>query len=230
MRRIAAFIKATTIGGLFVLLPVVVVVGVAARTVLGVRGAAQSAMEKILGEHSGAAHFPMLFAVLIVIGISFALGLAMISRHGKRAGSWIERALLFRIPGYPAVRAIVHGLSNIQEDGVRPALLTLEEGLECFALVTEVHPDGRLTVFIPSSPNPSSGNVQIAHPSRVQFLQVPVTKLLSPLQRWGVGAQSVLAKHHGTPAIIGSGSPQEEDVPAPAIGQNLKPNPIEAST
>ncbi len=200
MKRLAAFLKATTLGGLVVLLPVVVVLGVAAKTVLGVRGVAQSFMEKIAGGNSDAAHFPIVFAVLIVIAISFALGLAMISRHGRQAGSRIERTLLFRMPGYLAVRSIIHGFSNIREGGARPALLTLEEGLECFVLVTEVHADGRLTLFIPSSPNPSSGNVQIAQANRVQYLQVPVSTVLAPLQQWGVGAQNVLAKHHGAQA------------------------------
>lgn len=42
MKRLAAFLKATTLGGLFVLLPVVVVLGIAAKTVLGVRETAQT--------------------------------------------------------------------------------------------------------------------------------------------------------------------------------------------
>ena len=54
MKRLALFLKATTLGGLFVLLPVVVVLALLAKAVMGVRGAAQSLMEKLAGEGSHA--------------------------------------------------------------------------------------------------------------------------------------------------------------------------------
>lgn len=142
MKRLAAFLKATTLGGLFVVLPMVVVIGLATRTVLGVRAAAQSMMEKMMGQDSAAVHFPMAFALAIVIAVSFALGLTMISRRGQAMGSWFERTLLFRLPGYAAVRAIVGGLANANHEGViRPALLECGEGIECFVVVTEDHGD-----------------------------------------------------------------------------------------
>jgi hypothetical protein len=69
MRRLALFLKATTLGGLFVVLPVVVVLALLTKAVMGVRGAAQSLMEKLAGEGSNAATFPIVFAVLILIGV-----------------------------------------------------------------------------------------------------------------------------------------------------------------
>ncbi len=201
MKRLAAFLKATTLGGLFVLLPVVVVFGIAAKTVLGVHAAAQSIMEKLTGQDSEAAHFPMIFAVLIVVALSFALGLGMISRRGKAAGTWIERTLLFRVPGYAAARAIVGGLANVEREGVvKPGLLTVDDGIECFVFVTEDHGDDRLTVFIPGSPNPASGNVQIVRKSLVRPLNVHLTDIGTAHQQWGVGTKKALAKHAATPS------------------------------
>ena len=54
----------------------------------------------------------------------------MISRRGQAVGSWFERTLLFRVPGYAAVRAIVGGLSSAnREGGVKPGLMTVGDGL-----------------------------------------------------------------------------------------------------
>ncbi|MGB8169961.1 MAG: DUF502 domain-containing protein [Chthoniobacteraceae bacterium] len=195
MKRLAAFLKATTLGGLFVVLPVVVVLGLAAKTVLGMRAAGQSILEMMMGQDSAAVHFPVLFAALIVVAISFVLGLTMISRRGHAVGSWIERTLLFRMPGYTAVRAIVGGLANADSEGVvKAALLMLGEGAECFVFVTEDHGDGRLTIFIPGSPNPASGSVQIVPRDKVRLLNVRITDIGDALQHWGVGTQKVLAK------------------------------------
>jgi uncharacterized membrane protein len=195
MIRIAAFLKTTLLGGLFVILPVVVVLGVAAKTVLGVRETGQAIMGKVMGQDSEVAHFPLFFAVAIVVGLSFLLGLAMISAPGRTCGGWVERVLLFRMPGYAAIRAIVGGLANVNREGVvKPALLMLSEGFECFVFVTEDHGDGMLTIFIPGSPNPGSGSVQIVPQGRVRLLNVRITDIGTALQQWGVGVQKVLAK------------------------------------
>lgn len=85
----------------------------------------------------------MIFAVGIVVVVSFAIRLTMISRRGQAVGGWIERTLLFRMPGYAAVRAIIGGIANGKSESVvRPALLTLGEGSECFVAVTEDHGGG----------------------------------------------------------------------------------------
>lgn len=196
MKRLAAFFKATTLGGLFVVLPLIVLFGLLTKAVMSVRATAQSLMEKMAGQESEAAQFPILFAVLIVIAVSFAFGLAMISRRGQAAGRWFERTLLFRVPGYAAVRAIVGGLTDASREGVvKSGLLTVDPGIEAFVLVIEDHGDDHLTVFIPGSPNPGSGNVQIVRKDLVRMLNVRITNISSALQQWGVGSAKVLAKH-----------------------------------
>jgi uncharacterized membrane protein len=195
MKRLAAFVKATTLGGLFVLLPLVVVLGVAAKTVIGVRATAQSIVEKMTGANSAVVHFPMFFAFLLVVATSFVFGLTMVSQRGRATGTWIERTLLYRVPGYLAVRAIVGGFADANREGVvRPALLALGDGAECFVFVTEDHGDDRLTIFTPGSPNPSSGSVKIVRKASVRFLNVRIADIGTALQQWGVGTQKVLAK------------------------------------
>jgi uncharacterized membrane protein len=202
MKRLAAFLKTTTLGGLFVVLPLIVVLGIMTKLVMGVHDAAESLMNKIAGEQSEAAHFPILFAILIVVGISFAFGLALISRRGQATGGWVERTILFRIPGYAAVRAIVGGIADASSEGVvKPGLLTVDPGIEAYVLVIEDHGDGHLTVFLPGSPNPASGNVQIVRKDLVRMLNVRITAITSVLQQWGMGSAKVLAKHNAaTPA------------------------------
>ncbi len=197
MKQAAAFLKTTTIGGLFVVLPLFVVLGLLGKAVMGVRAAAQSIMAKLAGEESGAAHFPIIFAILIVVSVSFLFGLAMTSRRGQATSRWFEGTLLFRIPGYAAVRAIVGGLADARGEGVvKSGLLTVDPGIECFVFVIEDHGDGRLTVFIPGSPNSASGNVQIVRKDLVRLLNVRITDITAVQQQWGMGSIKVLAKHN----------------------------------
>jgi uncharacterized membrane protein len=200
VRRLAAFLKATTLGGLFVMLPLVVVLALLTKAVTTVRSAAQSIMEQLAGEGSGAAQFPLIFALVILVAISFAFGLLMTSRSGLATGRWLERILL-RAPGYAAMRAIVGGLADPQREGViKAGLLTVDPGIEAFVLVIEDHGDDHFTVFLPGSPNPGSGNVQIVRKDLVRMLNVRITELGSALQQWGMGSAKVLAKHDATTA------------------------------
>ena len=197
MKRLGEFLKATTLGGLFVVLPLIVVFGLLTKAVMTVHGLAQSLVEKMAGQHSEAAHFPIIFSVLIVIAISFAFGLAMISHHGRTTGRWVEGKLLFRVPGYAAVRAIVGGLVDTKREGVvKSGLLTIDPGIEAFVLVIEDHGDGHLTVFLPGSPNPASGSVQVVRKDLVRMLNVRMTDIGAALQQWGVGSAKVIAKHN----------------------------------
>jgi uncharacterized membrane protein len=199
MKRLAAFLKATTLGGLFVVLPLIVVFLLLTKAVMGVRSAVQTIVERLAGQESEAAQFPILFAVLILVAISFAFGLAMTSRRGQPVGGWIERRILLRVPGYVAVRAIVGGLAGASREGaVKSGLLTVDPGIECFVFVIEDHGDGHLTVFIPGSPNPGSGNVQIVRKDLVRMLNVRMTEIGGALQQWGVGSAKVLAKQSAT--------------------------------
>jgi uncharacterized membrane protein len=200
MKRLGIFLKATTLGGLFVVLPLIVVVGLLTKAVMGVHAAAQSLMVKMAGQESEAAHFPILFAILILVAISFLFGLTMISERGQAAGTWLERKVLFRVPGYAAVRSIVGGLAGASQEGVvKCGLLTVDPGIDAFVFVIEDHGPDHLTVFIPGSPNPASGNVQIVRKHLVRMLNVRVTDIGVTLQQWGVGSAKVLAKHDATP-------------------------------
>lgn len=197
MKRLAGFLKTITLGGLFVVLPLLVVVGLLMKLVMGVHAVALSVMQSLAGKGSEAAHFPILFAILIVIGISFAFGLALTSRRGQATGTWVERTVLYRIPGYSALRAILGGLADGSKEGVvKSGLLTVDPGIECFVLVIEDHGGDHLTVYIPGSPNPGSGNVQVVRRHLVRMLNVRMTDITGVLHQFGMGSAKVLAKHN----------------------------------
>lgn len=196
MRRIAAFLKATTLGGLFLLLPVVVLIVLVTKIVVTTRSGAQALIETFAGHDSVVAEFPMIYAVLIVVGLSFALGLMMISRRGRAVGTWIERTLLFRVPGYSALRAVIGGLTCVESEGVvKPGLLKTRDGVESFVFITEDHGDGKLTIFMPGTPNPGSGSVKIVPRELVRPLHVRISTIVNALQQWGVGSAKLLARH-----------------------------------
>ena len=194
MKRLGAFIKTTTLGGLFVLLPVVLLFAVATTMVLATRATTKAAIATLAGKQADAVAFPIFFSILALIVLSFLLGLLAFSRVGRQCGTWIQYRFLRHIPGYAAARAIVGGIIHNHREGVVMAgLMTLSDGVECFVVITETHTDDKYTIYVPNAPNPASGSVRIVRKSLVRPLDVRITDIGHALQQWGIGCSKVLA-------------------------------------
>jgi uncharacterized membrane protein len=72
------------------------------------------------------------------------------------------------------------------------ALVELEDALVP-AFIVEEHPDGRYTVFVPSVPTPAAGTVYILTPERVHLVDMPFTKAVGVISKWGAGSRDMLA-------------------------------------
>ena len=74
----------------------------------------------------------------------------------------------------------------------RPALVEIEEALVPAFIIEELE-DGRFTVFVPSIPTPLAGAVYIISRERVHLLDVPFTKAIASISRWGSGSKDLVA-------------------------------------
>jgi uncharacterized membrane protein len=77
-----------------------------------IRDATSKIISLITHQAPDAVHFPIVRAVLLVLAVSFLVGLILTSRVGSQSSQWIEQAILFRIPRYAAVKNIVYGLAD----------------------------------------------------------------------------------------------------------------------
>ena len=122
------FIKTTAIGGIFVLMPIVIVVllvGKAFSLVAGLGAAmAGKAPESIR-------HLPVasILTIVLLVGFCYALGRLVAPKRDLAEGTKLERKFLNRIPGYQLVRGAVMVLFGFEgAKAVKPALLRREEG------------------------------------------------------------------------------------------------------
>lgn len=195
MKKIVEFFKTTIVGGLFVLLPVILVY-LALSEVIGVLIAMATPIADLFfpGKFEEA-EFPVLVALALLIGISFILGLIMLSDAGRRLGNWLERIILGRLPAYNAIKSLTKGFAGSQEESsFKPALLKSDDGNKEFAYIVEDHGDGNLTVMLPWAPTPFAGSVKIVPQDRVEPLTVGMGQLTETLSHWGIGAKDLLSK------------------------------------
>jgi len=193
MNRIAEFAKTTLIGGLLVILPIYLCVLLIAKSI----SMAVALVSPITNQIPAALQFRQLIAFLVVIAACFLAGLILRTGPGLRAKNALERNLLERIPGYSLIRGLAGRVAGRQEDETfAVALVEIEDALVP-AFIVEEHADGAFTVFVPSVPTPAAGAVYILPKERVHLVDVPFTKAVSVISKWGSGARDLRAAMEG---------------------------------
>ena len=195
MKKITEFLKTTILGGLFVLLPVILVY-LALSEVLDVLVAmATPIADLFFPGHFKESEFVVIIAIALLISLSFILGLIMLSDTGRRFGDWIERIILDKVPGYNAIKSLTKGFASSEEDSTfKPALLKSSDGEKEFVYIVEDVDDNNLAILVPWSPTPFAGSIKIIPKVRVEPLAVNMGKLTEVLSHWGVGSKDILSE------------------------------------
>jgi len=195
MNKLTTFLKTAAGGGLMVLLPVLLLFLLLEEMLQLVVALATPIAELLQEGGLEKAANPVLVALVILAGVSFAIGLAMKSKSGRRFGQWIENATLKRLATYAALKRISRGFSATEEgETFLPALLEIDPGIQEIVYVVEESEDGLAAVLVPHAPISFSGPVKIVSCERLTFLDTNIGNLSRSLSHWGVGAVPLAAR------------------------------------
>jgi uncharacterized membrane protein len=151
-----------------------------------------------------------ILSILLVLIVCFLVGLMLRTALGSRAWTRAERSLFQRIPGYTLFRSLTQRLAGDTHDETwKPALAEIEEALVPAFLIEELA-DGRFTVFVPSAPTPFAGTIYILTPDRVHPLNIPFTRAVGIISRWGSGSKDLVAAIEDR--NVPPGSPPRDDI------------------
>ncbi len=194
MRSVYRFLKATIIGGLVVMVPVVALGAIlvwAAKTALEV---VEPVFDRLPDKSFGGVSLALLATILALVGSCFVAGLfaetALIRHLVDRA----ER-LALAVPGYALMKNVGANLIGIEgKHPVRTVLVRCEATYQ-LGFLMETLADGRHVVFIPGVPRALVGTLHIVPADRVQILAMSVSASLDALGRLGVGLRESWPKN-----------------------------------
>jgi len=174
MKKFQSFIKTTLLGGLVVILPVTIIVAVFGWLYVKVTSWIQP-LTNVVVKTVGLGEFLSDFAVMgIIVGFCFLIGLAVKTQVGRFVHNRLESKVLKIAPGYNLVKETVLQLIGRKKSPFsRVALVQIfENQTKVTAFITDEHEDGSYTVFVPTGPNPTSGqifhlNSRFVHPTDV---------------------------------------------------------------
>ena len=204
-----AFVRATVIGGVFVLAPIAVLIAIIGQATQVAIRLLQPVMKFLPFESIAGISSAVLAAVSGITLLCFLAGLLAITTVARWLVKSIEAAVLSNLPGYALMKSMGEGMVGLESrDGRRAVLVRFEHTSQIGFQMSQL-PDGRAVVFIPGVPSPWSGQLHIVPPDRFEILPVSVRSAMETLQRLGLDADRFLSP---APAVA---------TPAPLAGNPL---------
>jgi uncharacterized membrane protein len=195
MKNITEFFKTTLLGGLFVILPLLLLYMLLAEVVDIIVALATPIADLFPKGTFDEVQHKWLLALILIVGVSFIIGLALRSETGRRMGRWIENAILGHLPAYKALKGLTKGFAEAGKEGAfKPAMLLSADGEQEPVYVIEDHGDGQVTVLLPWSPASFAGSLKVVNQNRIKVLDVSVGDFSRTLGNWGVGVADIKGK------------------------------------
>lgn len=193
--RFYKFFKTTIIGGLVVVLPVSILIFVFKWLFGLVSSMISPITRRIVGENSELTFAGDILVIAIMIAVCFVIGLVVKTKVGRWLFAFLETNLLFKLPGYGMVKETISQLFD-KEEGSQFASVALcrifcnETMVTGF--VTDKHENGYYTVFVPTGPNPTSGNIYHLKPEYVMLTNASTEETMRSIISCGAGSKPLI--------------------------------------
>ena len=199
MKRLKEFFKSAVIGGLLVVLPSAIFLFIltwmfgAVRGVIRVIAPITSDVPEELKLLS--VGVDLLVIVLLVL-LCFVVGVLVRTKLGKWIYSVLEANVLLKAPGYSLIKETVAQFLGNKKSPFSSAALVQIYGNDTLvsAFITDEHENGHVTVFVPTGPNPTSGNIYHLPAKYVHPVDVPVEDTMRSIISCGAGSSLLVNK------------------------------------
>jgi uncharacterized membrane protein len=188
-----SYIINAIVGGLIVILPL----GILFMVLQFILGIAATLLQPLTGLMGFAADDRGLrvglIASIILLALLFFIGISVSSSKGKRNFMLIEENVFHKIPFYGTLRNTIKAFVEREKTPFSDVVL-----IDCYGtgalmtgLVTDEHPSGLITVFVPTAPNPANGCVYHVPKHLVTYLDCTIEQAMHTVVTVGVGSSDL---------------------------------------
>jgi len=196
MKKTSSFIKTSLLGGFIVLLPISILIAVFTWIYNFITNLIQPLTNLLLAQSSLKEIIADFLVIFIIIMISFFLGIIVKTKLGKLLYELIENNILYKIPGYSMIKeTILQFLGDKKSPFSSVALVNIfGNDTMLTAFITDEHEDGTKTVFVPTGPNPTSGNIYHIKNKYVHPINVSIEDAMRSIISCGNGSKILIDK------------------------------------
>ena len=161
MNKLKSFIMTSMLGGVIVILPVAIFAAVFGWVFQFVTNLIQPLTNLVVAKSDLKEIIADVLVLVVILVSCFVIGMVVRTKFGKFIYKAIEHRLIKIAPGYNLIKETVLQILGNKKSPFSSVALAQIFGNETLvtAFVTDEHADGSFTVFIPTGPNPTSGNI-----------------------------------------------------------------------
>ena len=196
MQKLRAFVTTTTIGGITVVLPAVLLTMI----FRGLFAWATGVIKPLTGILVARAPLQGMLADVVVLAIilliCFLVGLMVRTKVGRYLQENFEEHILSVAPGYRIIRETVMQLLGRKRSPFSTVAMVRLYNNEILmtGFVTEEHANGWCSVFLPTGPNPTTGYIAHLPAERVFPIDVRVDTAIRSVIACGAGSGPLMDK------------------------------------
>jgi uncharacterized membrane protein len=197
MKRSLKPFTTTLVGGVFFLLPLVIVVVVFGEGLALMVRALQPLVAMMPLRWIGSVALATILAAIVLVLVCFAAGLVARAAAGRAFKERFEHRLQTLYPRYAVIKAMSQGLYGalgagpVGQYALKPVLVRLDDH-RMIAFETERLSDGQAVLYVPGAPDIWSGSVVLVPGERVQRLDVAPADIAKALRALGIGTKTLL--------------------------------------
>ena len=192
MKRTMKFLQATIVGGVFYLVPIVVLVAIIGKALGIVHQLTAPLAQRYEHDTWAGIAAPRLIAILALLLFCFLAGLFSRTAIAQKIVEWLESRLLNNLPGYAFLKSMGENVAGISGSRIQEAVLVRIEDAWQIGLLIERVEAGQVTVFVPGAPNPNSGSIYFMPEDRIRPLEIPPAAAMKALRRMGFDAAPIV--------------------------------------
>jgi uncharacterized membrane protein len=196
MKKLKKFIKTTILGGVIVLLPVLLTGFLLNWLFNFITGLINPLTKMVVEKAQMQKYVADVLVILIITAICFMVGLLVRTKLGRFFHRQMEKRILKVMPGYTLFRNTIKQFLGQDKAPVSRVALVQAFGNSTLmtGFVTDEHPDGRYTVFVPSALNPTTGLILHMEKEYVHLVDVSVEDTMRSIISCGAGSTQLLKK------------------------------------
>ncbi|WP_316635178.1 DUF502 domain-containing protein [uncultured Flavobacterium sp.] len=192
MKSIFKIIKATFLGGILFLTPLVLLLIILEKGYHIIQKITHPIVNqfpkvKILG-----LAIEEIAAILIIAFICIAAGLIAKTTYAQKLIHKLEDGILSFVPGYSFMKSINESMMGFESNqDLKVVLVPTDAGLQ-FAFLIEQINENNFSVFIPNAPNPWSGSVVFVEKKDIKEVDMTQKQALACIRKLGFGSKELL--------------------------------------
>lgn len=195
MSKMRKYVNTTILGGLAAVLPLVLLI-ILINWIINAIGRVLGPLVELFNTDSGFLIFLIyVIAIVAILSIFFALGWFIETGLGNFVRNFIETNYLMKIPGYKTSKEIVMQFFGDKRSFFSEVVLVdiFDSGTMMTGFITDDQGE-IITVFVPTGPNPTSGNIFHVRKERVIKTKATVDSGMRSIIACGAGSGDVFSK------------------------------------